>query len=101
MLSVERQHGAGDFGGLHRLESVVDVAEETAFGHHAVEVEPAPAVEIERDVVSEAVRAMCDVCTLHSGRIDIHENSIVTSSGSAPMIGAVLRIARFWLGERA
>src|SRR5271169_6111027 len=57
--SVEGQHGAGDFTGLHRAEGFVDVAEPAAPGHHRIEVEPALAVEIEikRDVGAEPVRA--------------------------------------------
>ena len=37
---------------------------------------------------------MREVCTLHSGRIAIHGNSIVASGGSTPTIVAVPRIAR-------
>src|SRR5271166_6785009 len=56
---VESQDGACDFAGFHRAEGFVDVAKMAALGHHVVEVEAALAVkiEIERDVVAEAVRA--------------------------------------------
>jgi len=55
--SIERQHRPGNFAGLHRPKSFVDVAEVAAPGHHGVEVEAALAVEnqVERDVGAKAV----------------------------------------------
>ena len=43
---------------------------------------------------------MREVCTLHSGRIAIHGNSIVASGGSTPTIVAVPRIARLSIAWR-
>ncbi len=60
-LSIESQHGAGDFAGFHGAEGFVDVAETAALGDHRVEVEPALAeeIEIERDVGSETGSSPC------------------------------------------
>jgi hypothetical protein len=54
---IERKHGAGDLAGFHRAKGFVDVAEPAALGDHAIEVEPALAVEFEigRDVGAELV----------------------------------------------
>ena len=43
---------------------------------------------------------MREVCTLHSGRIAIHGNSIIASGGSTPTIVAVPRIARLSIAWR-
>ena len=43
---------------------------------------------------------MRDVCTLHSGRIAIHGNSIIASGGSTPTIVAVPRMARLSMAWR-
>ena len=41
-----------------------------------------------------------EVCTLHSGRIAIHGNSIIASGGNTPTIVAVPRIARLSIAWR-
>src|SRR6185436_13702497 len=43
---------------------------------------------------------MRDVCTLHSGRIASHGNSIIASGGSTPTIVAVPRTARLSIAWR-
>jgi hypothetical protein len=87
---------------LHGAEGFVDVGKAALFGDHAVENEPALAVEIEieRDVIAEAARAMREVCTLHSGWIAIHGNSIIASGGNTPTIVAVPRTAKLSIAWR-
>src|SRR5437867_2758138 len=43
---------------------------------------------------------MREVCTLHSGRIAIHGNSIIASGGNTPTIVAVPRMARLSIARR-
>ena len=43
---------------------------------------------------------MREVCTLHSGRIAIHGNSIFASGGSTPTMVAVPRMARLSIAWR-
>ena len=43
---------------------------------------------------------MREVCTLHSGRIAIHGNSIIASGGSTPTMVAVPRMARLSMAWR-
>src|SRR3989449_354437 len=64
MSSIEHQHSARDFAGLHRAKGVVDVLEAAAARDHLVEQEPSLAVElqVQRDVEAEAVAA-------HPGRL--------------------------------
>ena len=50
--------------------------------------------------VRKRLEPMREVCTLHSGRIAIHGNSIVASGGSTPTIVAVPRIARLSIACR-
>src|SRR2546428_12126890 len=57
--SLEHQHSARDFAGLHRAKGVVDVLEAAAARDHLVEQEPSLTVElqVQRNVEAEAVAA--------------------------------------------